>query len=118
MLESILTSVKKVLGVVEADTSFDEDILLHINSVFGTLHQLGIGPTTGFQIESADTTWDAYLGSELPLNPVKTYICLRVRMLFDPPQTGHHVNAMEKQITELEWRLNLYREERDYVWPE
>lgn len=115
MSTSILNSVKKVLGLAEDYTAFDPDIVLHINSVFSTLQQLGVGPTEGFEIEGATGTWDSFLGADPRLNNVKTYVSLRVRMLFDPPTTGHHVNAMQAQIQELEWRLNVHMEETIWV---
>lgn len=110
MSNSILTSTKKILGIDETYTAFDLDIILHINSVLGTLNQLGIGPDAGFMIEDADAEWESFLGDDLRLNPVKTYVYLRVKALFDPPQTSFHLAAMDKQIQELEWRLNVHRE--------
>jgi hypothetical protein len=118
VLTSILTSVKKVLNIDASYTAFDEDILMHINSVFATLTQLGVGPATGFAIEDDTTTWDAFLGTDLRLNNVKTYVYLRVRMLFDPPQTSYLIDAMREQIRELEFRMNVYREETAWVDPD
>jgi len=115
MTESILTSTKKNLGIEESYTAFDPDIILHINSVFSTLNQLGIGPIDGFAIDDATAVWSYFLEGDLRLNSVKTYIYLRVRMLFDPPTTGYFVSAVQKQIEELEWRLNVVREFED--WP-
>lgn len=109
-MESILTSTKRVLGLSENDTSFDLDIVTHINAAFSTLNQLGVGPEDGFFIENNTSEW-ADLG--LPANQlhsVKSYIYLKVRMYFDPPTTSYHINAMKEQITELEWRLNVFRE--------
>ncbi len=111
MTDSILESTKKILGVPADYDVFDPDITLHINSVFSTLNQLGIGPADGFMIEDADATWDTFLGGDKRLNAVKTYVYLRVRMLFDPPNTAYLVTAMEDQIRELEWRLNVMRED-------
>lgn len=105
MTDSILSSTKKILGIDEANTSFDLDILLHINSVFSTLDQLGVGPAGGFSITGADELWATFLAGDLRLNSVKTYMYLRVRMLFDPPQTSFLLNALQEQIRELEWRL-------------
>jgi hypothetical protein len=115
--DSILTSTKKVLNLAADYEAFDQDVIMHINSVFSTLNQLGVGPEVGFMIEDASSTWDAFLGIDPRLNHVKTYVYLRVRILFDPPQTGHHMSAMEKQITELEWRLNVQREETMWTDP-
>lgn len=117
MSESILTSTKKILGIPEADTTFDLDILIHINSVFSTLTQLGIGPDTGFGIEDKITTWDAFLGGNPRIASVKTYMYLKVRLYFDPPGTSFVIGAMEKQVEELEWRLNVEREHLGWVDP-
>lgn len=104
---SILLSVKKILGLVPEDDSFDADIILYINSVFSTLSQLGVGPTDGFSIEDETALWVTYLGTDKNLNAVKTYMGMRVRMLFDPPGTSFAIEAMNKQIEQLEWRLNV-----------
>jgi hypothetical protein len=114
---SILTSTKKVLGVDEEYTAFDMDILMHINTVFSTLNQIGVGPVEGFAIENAATTWDSFLGTDPRLNNVKTYVYLRVRYLFDPPTTSFHLTAMKEQIQELEWRLNVHREATEWTDP-
>lgn len=108
--ESILNSTKKVLGLAEDYTAFDVDVIMHINSVFSVLHQLGIGPVDGFAIEDATPTWDAFLEDVLPLNTVKSYMFLRVRQIFDPPPTSFAQESMQKQIDELGWRINVYRE--------
>lgn len=118
MSESILDSTKKVLSLDASYTAFDQDIILHINSVFVTLTQLGIGPVDGFAITDNTATWDDFIGTDLRLNSVKTYIYLRVRMLFDPPTTSYLIEALRKQIEELEWRLNVYREETGWVDPD
>lgn len=118
MSESILTSTKENLGLLEADTSFDAQILLFINGVFSTLNQLGIGPEDGFSIVNKTTTWAAFIGSDPKKNSVRTYVYLCVRMLFDPPQTGYLVEALDKQKRELEWRLNVLREETEWTDPD
>ena len=110
MTDSILDGTKKVLGLQPDYDVFDADLIMHINSVFGTLNQLGIGPDEGFMIEDKEAAWDTFLGTDKNLNPVKTYVYLRVRMLFDPPTTAYLVSAMQDQIREMEWRLNVYRE--------
>lgn len=117
MAGSILDDVKKVLGLDPTYTAFDPDIILHINTVFTILSQLGIGPSTGYMIMGNTETWDAYLGTDLNLNSVKTYICVKVRMVFDPPTTGFVIAAYEKQIEELEWRLNVKREGESWTDP-
>jgi hypothetical protein len=116
-MDSILNSTKKVLGLDEDYTSFDIDITMHINSVFSVLNQLGIGPANGFAIVDASAVWSDFLASDPRLNSAKTYVWLRVRMLFDPPTTSYLITAMEKQIAEFEWRLNTYREDTAWVDP-
>ena len=115
--QSILTTTKKTLGLSEDYTVFDEEIILHINSVLGTLNQLGLGPEEGFEIEDAEAVWDDFLQGDLRLSPVKSYTYLRVRLLFDPPDIGFVLTAYKQQIEELEWRLNIVREDRDHPQP-
>lgn len=117
MSTSILNSIKKVLNLPIDDTDFDQDVLMHVNSVFATLAQLGVGPPTGFMIEDATTTWDAFLGTDLLLNSVKSYMYLKVRLMFDPPQNPHIFTALEKNAQEFEWRLNVTREGETWVPP-
>lgn len=109
MSESILTSTKKVLGIEEEYTAFDVDVLMHINSVFSTLTQIGLGPIGGFTIEDKTATWDAFV-TDARLDSVKSYMYLRVRLLFDPPGTSFLIDSMNNQIKELEWRLSAHRE--------
>ena len=115
-MDSILDSTKKILGLDPEYDVFDVDIISHINSAFFTLNQLGVGPSEGFMIVDDAATWSEYLGGQINLNAVKTYVYLRVRLLFDPPQTSFAISAMEKQIQELEWRLNVHREGVTYPW--
>ena len=110
MIQSILDSVKKVLNVASGDVSFDEDIIMHINTVFSTLNQLGIGPEIGFMVEDNTAVWSDFLQGDLRLNNIKSYMYLRCRMLFDPPTIGYQVDAMKEQIREFEWRINVQRE--------
>lgn len=107
MEDSVLNSTKKVLGVDASYTAFDQDIIMHINSVFSTLHQLGVGPADGFEIQGVDEKWSDYIAGNKLLNSVKTYMYLRVRLLFDPPATSFHQESMQNQLKELEWRLNV-----------
>lgn len=118
MEESILKCVKKILGIDAAYTAFDLDILIHINTVFSILHQLGIGPDDGFAIEDDTATWTSFIGSDPQKNSVKTYVYLKVRMMFDPPGTSFLIESMNSQIRELEWRLNVLREETEWVDPD
>jgi hypothetical protein len=108
--ESILDSVKKSLQLSPEYDVFDPDIIMHINSVFSTLTQLGIGPATGFMIEDDQPTWDAFIGDTPALNMVKTYTFLKVKIVFDPPGTSFHLDAIQKVIAEYEWRIHMYRE--------
>ena len=110
MVDSILISTKKILGIDAAYTDFDVDIITHINSALSTLNQLGIGPIDGFMIVDDVTTWDAFLEYDSRLNSVKTYVYLKVRLVFDPPTTSFHITAINEQLRELEWRLNVHRE--------
>lgn len=116
-MSSILNDTKKILGVEPDYTAFDVDIITHINGVFSTINQLGIGPEFGFEILDDVAEWEDFLGvdPDLRLNGIKTYIYLKVRLLFDPPATSFHLAAMEKQIAEIEWRLNAYRESIEWV---
>lgn len=116
-MDSILTETKKVLGIDENYTVFDTDIKMHINTAFTTLQQLGVGPLTGFMITDHAPSWDNFTDADINLNAVKTYVYLRVRLLFDPPTTSFALEAMKEQIRELEWRLNVYSEEKNHVLP-
>lgn len=113
--ESILKSVRRVLGLGDVTDEYDEDIIMHINSAFFTLNQLGIGPPEGFIIEDDAATWDTYLEDDLLLSSVKSYVYLKVRLVFDPPTTSFHIAAMERQIDQLEWRLNIKREHEEWT---
>lgn len=106
VIDSILTSIKKLLGIEEGYTQFDADIVININSVFSTLFQLGVGPVTCFSITGDTETWSDFLGDRTDIDLVKTYIYQKVRLVFDPPQTGYLIDAIKSQITECEWRLN------------
>ena len=107
-MDSILTSIKKMLGIAEEYEHFDPDIIMHINSVFMTLTQLGVGPSEGFSIVDEDTIWTDFIPDLVKLQAVKTYVYLKVRLLFDPASLGSAtLAAYERQIQELEWRLNV-----------
>lgn len=119
METSILNSTKKILGIADDYTAFDLDIITHINTALSTLTQLGIGPTIGFMIEDESATWEDFItySNIFQLNAVKSYVFLRVRLLFDPPTTSYLIDSMERQIQELEWRLNVNREGTEWVDP-
>lgn len=107
-MESILISIKKLLGIPNDYTQFDDDIIMHINSVLLNLTQLGVGPETGFSIEDDSAEWTDFVDIEnnAQLHAIKTYIYLKVKLLFDPPLSSSVTDAMNNQIAELEWRLN------------
>lgn len=111
MQESILTSIKKLLGITEEYAHFDTDIIMHINSVFMILMQLGIGPAEGFSITGDSEVWSDFLSDATWFESVKSYVYLKVKLIFDPPQSGTLLNAMEKQVSEFEWRC---QEEQDF----
>lgn len=106
-MDSILTSIKKLLGIEEDYTHFDPDIIMCINTVFTVLTQLGVGPEEGFSIEDETAVWSDFLSSTQQMEAVKTYIHLRVKLLFDPPLSSAVIEAMKQQISEIEWRLNV-----------
>lgn len=119
MITSILTGTKKILGILEDYTVFDHDIITHINTAFSTLTQLGVGPAEGFMIEDETAEWVDFIDdTDLQYNSVKTYVYLRVRLMFDPPTTSYLIAAFQDQIRELEWRLNVHREETGWVDPD
>jgi hypothetical protein len=104
--ESILISIKKLLGIDENYTHFDADIVMHINSVLSILTQMGVGPKNGFSISGKDETWGEFLPMEQSVFPmVRSYVYLKVRLLFDPPVSSAAMEAMNRQISEFEWRL-------------
>lgn len=112
MEESILISIKQLLGLTKEYTVFDPAIIIHINTVFMTLNQLGVGPAEGFRIEDDMEVWHSYIQEEDNLESVKTYIYLKVKLLFDPPLNSSIITAMQQQINELEWRLNVEAESK------
>lgn len=117
MTDSILGSTKKILGLETEYTPFDVDLIMHINSVFSTLNQLGVGPSEGFEITDATATWATFLGGDPRKNWIKTYTYLKVRMLFDPPTTSYLIEAIKEQIRELEWRISSHREMTEWIDP-
>lgn len=106
-MDSILTSIKKLLGIEEEYTQFDQDIIMHINTVFTVLNQIGIGPEEGFTISDAYANWNDFIQNSTKLESAKTYIYLKVRLMFDPPASSAAIESMKEQIKELEWRLSV-----------
>lgn len=106
-MDSILDSVKKLLGITAEYRQFDADLIIHINSVFSILYQMGVGPEDGFSIEDESATWQDFSEDRKVLEAVKTYINLKVRLMFDPPASSQVTDSINKMISELEWRLNV-----------
>lgn len=106
-MESILTSVKKMLGITEEYTHFDADIIIHINTVFVILTQMGIGPKEGFSIIDEHATWSDFTSDIKDLEAVKTYVYLKVKLIFDPPTSSIVLDANKRMLDELEWRLHV-----------
>lgn len=107
-MESILTSIKKMLGIEADYDHFDHDIISHINSTFNALNQLGVGPEEGYMISSDKETWDDFLGEFVRnLAMIKSYVYLKVRMIFDPPSSSIVANAFSESIKEYESRINI-----------
>lgn len=107
MNESILQTIKKLLGIDPSIDVFDQDIMIHINTVFMILTQLGVGPKDGFAVHGPEDVWSAFLEDPVKIEQIKTYIYLRVRLLFDPPSTSFVIDAITKNYQEIEWRLNF-----------
>ena len=111
-MESILTSIKKLLGIAEEYNNFDADIIMHINTAFTSLNQIGVGPSEGFMIFDDKAVWNDYIDIEKNknFNSIKTYIYLKVKLVFDPPSNSVTIQAMKDEIKEIEWRLNIRSE--------
>ncbi len=108
-MESILTSIKKQLGITEDYEAFDLDVITAINSVFMTLNQIGVGTPKPFSIKDKTAVWSDFIGTE-DYEAVKSYVYLKTRLLFDPPQSSSVIDAMERMASEYEWRLNIAAE--------
>lgn len=109
-MDSILNSIKKLLGITEEYEHFDQDIIIHINSVFSILRQIGVGPEEGFVIKDNTSTWDEFAGDDIEIESVKTYVYLKVRLIFDPPSSSASIDAIKENIKEIEWRLNVFKD--------
>ena len=109
-MESILTSIKKLLGITEEYEHFDKDIVMHINSAFLALTQIGVGPEEGFFIEDKTSEWMDFIEDNIQLQAVKSYIYLKVKLLFDPPTSSAVIESTNRMIAEFEWRLRLAAE--------
>lgn len=105
-MDSILTSIKQMLGITKEYTQFDNELIMHINTAFLSLTQLGVGPAEGFMIEDDSDEWFDFIGDSTLLQAVKTCMYLKVKLIFDPPLSSSVEASMTRQIAELEWRLN------------
>lgn len=105
-MSSILNDIKHVVGIPEEETSFDTDVIMHVNTALATLNQIGVGPVGGFQITGPNEKWEDFV-PEVILNSVKSYIYFEVRLMFDPPKTGFELGSIERQRTELQFRLQV-----------
>lgn len=104
---SILLSVKKMLGIPPEYEQFDPEIIIHINSVFSILTQLGVGSDEGFSIKDSTALWSDYIPEGKAVEDIKTYMYLKVRLIFDPPQSSAAIDAMKQLASEFEWRINV-----------
>ena len=104
-MDSILISIKKVLGLGPDDREFDSDIIMHINTVFVTLNQIGVGPASGFVISDDTSMWNDFTDGNLNIENVKTYIYFKVKLMFDPPMGSIVTDSINRMASELEWRL-------------
>ncbi|MEG1523840.1 MAG: hypothetical protein RR475_02310 [Clostridia bacterium] len=109
-MESILTSIKKLLGIAEEYTHFDDDLVMHINSSLSVLTQLGVGPEQGFAISGADANWTDFVLSNTKLELIKSYVGLKVRLLFDPPSSAAAIESTNRMINEFEFRIQVIAE--------
>lgn len=112
-MDSILTSIKKLLGITEDYDHFDADLIMHINSVLVILNQLGVGDDNGFAITDDSATWGDFLGNDTRLNLVKSFVALKVRLLFDPPQSSAVKEAIDNTLAELEFRISVEADKGD-----
>lgn len=106
-MDSILTSIKKMLGIAEEYEHFDMDLIIHINSALSILTQLGVGPSRGFSIKDKYATWEDFIPAGANLETVKSYVYLKVRLLFDPPANSSVIESTNRLLSELEFRINV-----------
>jgi hypothetical protein len=106
-MDSILLSIKKLIGIEEDYDHFDQELVMNINTIFMTITQIGVGPETGFFITSADESWSDFSEDMNAIHGIKTYIALKTKLIFDPPSSSFVLESMQRQIAELEWRLNI-----------
>lgn len=112
-MESILDSIKKLLGIQKEYTHFDTDLIIHINTTFTILNQLGVGPSNGFSICDDTAVWNDFMNNDNRLESIKTFVYLKVRLLFDPPTNSALIESINRIISELEWRLSITTKEEN-----
>jgi hypothetical protein len=112
-MESILTSIKKLLGIAEEYTHFDADLIIHINSVLSILTQIGVGPAEGFSIKDKSSVWEDFVPENSKWELIKSYTYMKVKLLFDPPLSSSVMEAYNRTISELEWRILISGEEEN-----
>ena len=110
---SILTYIKKMHGISEIDTSFDTDMIVHINKVFMILNQLGVGPSDGFYIEDSSLTWSDYVDNKYITSAIQSFIYAKVRLIFDPPTSPAVIEALTSSAKEDEWRIVQWAEKHN-----
>lgn len=113
-MDSILNSIKKMMGPGLDYNAFDTDLIIHINTVFSILTQLGVGPKNGFIIQDEDDVWSDFVDDDRTIEMAKSYIYLKCKLMFDPPQNSFIVNSYEKLCSEYEWRLNVSADGKEY----
>lgn len=106
MEENVLNSIKKLLGIPEDYTTFDQDIMIHINSVFMILSEMGVGPSNGYSLKDGTEKWGDFISDDKNLEGIKTYIYMKVKTIFDPPLNSAVLASMKELISEFEWRIN------------
>ena len=111
-MDSILISIKKMLGISKEYDAFDAVLIMHINTVFMNLSQLGVGPNEGFSIIDEADKWSDFISEDPRLESIKSYMYLKVKLLFDPPMNSSVMDSMATQIKEFEWRLNVSAEDK------
>lgn len=114
MDNSILNSVKKMIGIMPEYTDYDDTIIMHINSILMNLNTMGIGPDNYFSISDNTATWDDFItGNSQDLEAIKTYVGIKVRLIFDPPSNSFVVDSLSKQLAEIEYRLYVMADNRN-----
>ena len=106
-MESMLTSIKKMLGIAEEYTQFDADLIMHINSVLSILTQIGVGPSEGFAIEDDVAVWTDFVPANPKLELIKSYTYMKVKLIFDPPLSSSVIESLNRLTSELEWRIQV-----------